>query len=57
MGFKSYLKNYKSHLITFQMIENTFQSDENKVQDTVIISNYKSETNNCLKDLFKDTTD
>jgi len=44
-------------MISFWIIKNLFQSDENEVQETVLHELIDLKTNNHLKGLYKEITD
>lgn len=51
--FENRFQDFKSHMISFRMIENPFLCDENDVQETVQLELIDLKTNNHLKDLYK----
>jgi len=55
--FGNRFQDFKSHMTSFRLIENSFLSDENNVYETVQLELIDLKTNNHLKDLYRDITD
>lgn len=54
--FENRFQDFKSHMISFRLVENPFQSDENEVQESIQLELIDLKTNNHMKDLYKEIT-